>query len=84
MHGTSYYIVVTTIKCYLFIAVTTTRTWLMVIKYTDTITKKDLGNISHLSDEFEVFIITIDTYESYNYQGRTIHLIPLWLLTLAV
>jgi hypothetical protein len=54
------------------------------LNYTDTITKKDLENISHLSDEFELFIITIDTYESYTYQGRTIHLIPLWLSTLAV
>jgi hypothetical protein len=54
------------------------------LNYTDTITKKDLENISHLSDEFELFIITIDIYESYTYQGRTIHLIPLWLLTLAV
>jgi len=54
------------------------------IKYTDTITKKDLENIIHLSDEFTLYVITKDTYDTIQVQGRTIHLIPLWLLCLAV
>jgi len=54
------------------------------IKYTDNITKKDMGNIMHLSDDFTLFLVTKDTYDTIDMQGKTIHLIPLWLLTLAV
>lgn len=54
------------------------------VKYTDAISKKELENITHLSDAFKLFLITKDTYDTIEIKGKTIHLIPLWLLTLAI
>jgi len=54
------------------------------IKYSDTITKKEMENIVHLPEDYALFIITKDTYDTIKVQGKTIRLIPLWLLTLAV
>jgi hypothetical protein len=45
---------------------------------------KGIKNIMHLSDDFTLFLVTKDTYDTIDMQGKTIHLIPLWLLTLAV
>lgn len=54
------------------------------IKYTDAIAKKDLENLTHLDKKYTLFLVTKDTYDTIEHHGRTIQLIPLWLLTLAV
>jgi len=54
------------------------------IKYTDNPSKKDAQHLTKAPDDYKLYLITKDIYDEFEIQGRTIYLLPLWLLVLAV
>ena len=54
------------------------------IKYSKKITKKDAKNLLELPKEFKLFLISIDTYDKLDINGRKVIIIPLWLFVLSI
>ncbi len=54
------------------------------IKYSSKISKEDCKNLLELPDDYRLFLVSEETYDTWDVGDRTIDVIPLWLLALAV
>ena len=54
------------------------------IKYQESVRERNAGNLVHLSEDYDLYLISKNTYESWSIEGRTIEVIPLWMLCLMV
>ncbi len=52
------------------------------VKYTSNVSKDQAKDILELSEDLDLYLVTNDVYDDID--GRTVHVVPLWLLCLMV
>ena len=52
------------------------------VKYSGKVTKIDVKNLMKLDGDFNLYLVTKDTYEQWSINGRRVIVLPLWLLCL--
>jgi len=52
------------------------------IKYSSRSSQEQSENLLDLPDDFQLFLVGEETYDTWELEGRQINVIPLWVLTL--
>ena len=50
------------------------------VKFGQTVSRTDCANLLASTEDQRLFLITDDTYEKWTFEGRTVTVLPLWLL----
>jgi hypothetical protein len=54
------------------------------VKYSAVVTKADVKNLQELHRNFNLYLVTKDTYEQWSINGIRVIVLPLWLLCLSI
>ncbi|MCK4713994.1 MAG: ATP-binding protein, partial [Candidatus Aenigmarchaeota archaeon] len=58
------------------------KKWAFEVKYSSAVSKGDAKNLASVPKGFRLFMITENSYDTWDIGGRQVQLVPLWLLCL--